>query len=153
VATEQVSATELGQLYLELHHRLHRQVDEAMTAAGLSMSRTKVLMVLDEHGPMHQAALAARLGFAPRSVTDTVDALEREGLARRRADPNDRRAWLVEVSPDGLTALGRALGVKKKAMDQIFGALDAPTRAEFAAVLISMRNRLTSTVGEEAHVQ
>jgi DNA-binding MarR family transcriptional regulator len=39
---------------------------------------------------MNQATLAGVLGFAPGSVTDTVDALERDGLVRRTEDPHDR---------------------------------------------------------------
>ena len=59
VASRDVSALEVGQAYLELHHRLHRLVDQAMTAAGLSLARAKVLMRLSERGPMNQATLAA----------------------------------------------------------------------------------------------
>ena len=144
-----VSPFELGQLYLELHHRFHRVVDEAMTGAGLSMSRAKVLNQLAEHGPMNQAALATRLGFAARSVTDTVDALEREGLAARSLDPHDRRARVVEMTPAGSTALADAMAVKRKTMDEIFGALDAPARAEFAALLTALRRRVTPDSGEQ----
>jgi DNA-binding MarR family transcriptional regulator len=151
--THEVSPTELGQLYLELHHAFHRQLDEAMSAVGVSMARAKVLKQLSERGPMNQAAIAVRLGVAPRSVTDTVDGLEREGLAARRPNPDDRRAWVVEITPAGATVLAQALKVKKQAMNQIFGAFDAPTRAEFAALLTSMRDRLAATTKEEAHVQ
>jgi DNA-binding MarR family transcriptional regulator len=151
--TDDVSPTELGQLYLELHHVFHRQLDEAMSAVGVSMARAKVLNQLSEQGPMNQAAIASRLGIAPRSVTDTVDGLERDGLAARRPNPDDRRAWVVEITPAGATVLAHALKVKKQAMNQIFGALDAPARAEFAALLISMRTRLTAPTKEEAHVQ
>ena len=43
-----VSPLEVGQTYLELHHRLHRIVDQAMSSAGLSLARAKVLMRLSE---------------------------------------------------------------------------------------------------------
>ena len=144
----EVSPADLGQQYLELHHRLHRLVDEAMSSAGLSLSRAKVLMQLRDCGPMNQAALANRLGFAPRSVTDTVDALECEALAVRTTDPNDRRARLVQMTPAGAAALAEAMTVKKLAMNQIFGALDAPARAEFAALLTAIQTRLTTSDGE-----
>jgi DNA-binding MarR family transcriptional regulator len=71
----EVSALEVGHAYLDLHNRMRRMIDDAMTEAGVSLSRTKVLGQLAEHGPVNQSALAGRLGFAPRSVTDTVDAL------------------------------------------------------------------------------
>jgi DNA-binding MarR family transcriptional regulator len=137
-----VTAFELGQLYLGLHHRFHRIVDEAMTEAGLSFSRAKVLTVLAERGAIKQATIAACLGFAPRSVTDTLDALERDGLAARRTDPQDRRAWLVELTPAGSAALEQAMTVKRQAMDTIFGSLDAEDRKNFATLLESISTQL-----------
>lgn len=147
MAQLEVSTLEVGQLYVEVFNRCRRQLDEAMTATGVSMSRTTVLKELSEHGPMNQATLAARLGFAPRSITDTVDALERDGLAARCGDPNDRRARIVEITPTGALAFARALAVKHETMDQIFGALDASDRAQFAALLELIRVRVTSQSG------
>ena len=135
VTTVEVSASEVGHLYLEMHHRLRKAVDEAMCASGLSLARAKVLGQLTEHGPMKQAMLASRLGIAPRSVTDTLDALERDGLAERRADPADRRAWITEITPAGSKALGRAMSAKYQVMEQIFGALEPQARAALAAQL------------------
>ncbi|WP_375504311.1 MarR family winged helix-turn-helix transcriptional regulator [uncultured Jatrophihabitans sp.] len=145
------SCVELGELYLELHHRIHRLVDEAMNDAGLSLSRAKVLRVLAQQGPVNQATVAYALGFAPRSVTDTLDALEREGLATRGPDPRDRRAWLVEITPAGTVALDRAIAVKKALMNTIFDGLSDTEREHFADTLAGLRTRLDSKQ-ETAHV-
>ena len=145
---EDISSVDLGQLYLELHHRFYRLVDEAMVSAGLSLSRAKVLKQLHENGPMKQVALAATLGLAGRSVTDAVDALERQSFAVRKVDPNDRRVWLVDITSAGTTALTNAMAAKTRAMQDIFGALDAPARAELARLLVSLRDRLTHDPGE-----
>ena len=148
--TVDVSPDDLGQLYLEVHRRTHRVIDEAMVAAGLSLSRAKVLKALAECGPLRQATLATQLGLAARSVTELVDALERDAFATRQSDPHDRRAWLVAVTPAGVAALNRATAAKAQAMNEIFGALDAPARAAFAALLTAMRDRLTTDLGETA---
>ena len=143
----EVSAADLGHLYLELHHRFYRHVDEAMLSTGLSMSRAKVLAQLSEHGPIKQAALAAKLGLAGRSVTEAVDALERHSLAVRTVDPNDRRVWLIEITPAGADALSTAMAAKKQVMTQIFEALDGPARTDFARLLDSLRDGLTQNLG------
>jgi DNA-binding MarR family transcriptional regulator len=143
---------QIGQAYFELHHRIHRLVDEVMNAAGLSLSRAKVLGVLATRGPVNQAAVASELGFAPRSVTDTLDALEREGLATRNLDPHDRRARLVEITPAGRDALERAVSVKCTAMDTLFGALTDAERVRFAALLAAIRSQLDSNSKAVAHV-
>jgi DNA-binding MarR family transcriptional regulator len=144
VGTPDVSAVEVGQAYFELHHQLHRTVDQTMSCAGLSLARTKVMWRLSERGPMNQATLAGLLGFAPRSVTDTIDALEREGLVTRSEDPHDRRARIVALTPAGGHALDAAQVVRLKAMDEIFGILSPPERATLVALLTTIRTNLAS---------
>ena len=151
MASPDVSAVEVGQAYLELHHQLHRSVDQAMTTAGLSLARAKVLMQLSDRGPMNQAALAGLLGFAPRSVTDTVDGLERDGLVVRTEDERDRRVRIVALTPAGRDALAAAQIVRLKMMDEIFGSLSAPERDTFAALLNKIRTNLAS--GDSSNVR
>ncbi|WP_375485034.1 MarR family winged helix-turn-helix transcriptional regulator [uncultured Jatrophihabitans sp.] len=145
------SCERIGGLFIELHHRIHRLVDVAMTDAGLSLARAKVLGVLAEHGPVKQASIATILGFAPRSVTDTLDALEREGLATRSSDAHDRRVWLVEITPQGAEALDRALVVKRTTMKTIYGGLDGAEREQLITLLTGIRTHLDSQL-EAAHV-
>jgi DNA-binding MarR family transcriptional regulator len=147
VSTE-VSPADIGQLYLELHHRLHRLVDDAMNANGLSMARAKVLCQLLDNGPMKQADIAAGLRLAARSITDTVDSLERDGLAERRPDPGDRRAWLVAITEPGRKTVRAAMIAKAKAMEQIFGSLTARQRGDFATLLRAIGDSVAPNQGE-----
>jgi DNA-binding MarR family transcriptional regulator len=137
-----VSSVEVGQSYLELHHQLHRIIDQAMSSAGLSLARAKVLMRLDSHGPMNQATLAGLLGFAPRSVTETVDGLERDGLVTRTEDPHDRRARIVALTEAGRDSLQASMTVRSKSMDEIFGVLSPAERAQLVSLLTTIRTHL-----------
>jgi DNA-binding MarR family transcriptional regulator len=140
-----ISTFEVGQVYLELHKRLHRMVDEAMTASGLSLARCKLLQELHDAGPMNQAALASNLGLAPRSVTELVDSLERDKLAERTANPADRRSWLVGITLAGEDALAMAVSTRNTQFDKIFGALNAPNRAKLVALLKTISQSLDSS--------
>ena len=142
--TRDVSALEVGQTYLELHHQLHKLIDQAMSSAGLSLARFKVLTRLADGGTMNQATLAGLLGVAPRSVTDTVDGLERDGFVTRADDAHDRRARIVELTPSGRDALASVQTVRRKAMDDIFGTLSPQQRATLAGLLTTIRVNLPS---------
>lgn len=144
MASQDVSALEVGQAYFELHHQLHRLVGQAMSSAGLSLARAKVLWRIKESGPMNQATLAGLLGFAPRSITETVDALERDGLVVRTEDEKDRRARIVALTPAGEEACAAAQLVRMKAMDEIFGTLSARDRATFVGLLSTINTNLPS---------
>ena len=151
-AEAELSTTALCELYIAQHHRFKRVVDEAMQEAGLSLARAKVLDRLHAHGPVRQQALAESFGFAPRSITDMVDSLERDGLAERLDDPGDRRAKLVRITAAGQSAVAVALVVRNELIKQTFGALPADDRAELARLLFALDDLLASIPDKERHV-
>ncbi|GAA4183250.1 hypothetical protein GCM10022252_10390 [Streptosporangium oxazolinicum] len=126
---------EIGLRYLSLGYRLRRVVDDGMTSAGLSLARTKVLQVLDRHGAMRQSSLARELGHAPRSVTQSVEALEREGLVERAADPTDGRSRLVGLTPEGARALAAGTAAGERVLHEIFGTLERERLADLGELL------------------
>ncbi len=67
-----------------------------------SLSQGAVLGRLDREGTRSIGDLALAERVRPQSMTQTVGDLEADGLIARRADPDDRRRILVE-----LTELGR----------------------------------------------
>jgi DNA-binding MarR family transcriptional regulator len=130
-----ITPEQAGERYLAVHHRMFRAVNDAMSECGLSLARTKVLTRLREQGPTRQSTLAADFGLAPHSITDIVDALERQGLAERRPDPTDRRAKLVAITDAGEACLGVAYATRERLLKQIFGALSQEDRATLLRLL------------------
>jgi DNA-binding MarR family transcriptional regulator len=139
-----LSTMALSDLYVAHHHRLKRIVDEAMQGAGLSMARAKLLDRLIAQGPTRQQALAECFGFAPRSITDMVDGLERDGLAERLDDPGDRRAKLVRITAAGELAVNAALRVRDELIQHIFGVLSPADRVELARLLTVLDESLAT---------
>jgi DNA-binding MarR family transcriptional regulator len=76
-------------------------------ALGLSFARVRALRRL-AGGPLTLRALAAKLLADPPYVTLIVDDLEQRGLVRREPHPEDRRAKLVRLTPEGEAAAARA---------------------------------------------
>jgi DNA-binding MarR family transcriptional regulator len=130
-----ISAEQLGERYLQTHHRLRRTVDGGMSECGLTLAGTWVLAQLQLSGPVRPGALADEFGVAPRTITDVVDTLERDGLAARRPDPTDRRALLVALTSEGETAVAVAGATTARLLRQVFGALDAADRQTMARLL------------------
>ncbi|HUZ24216.1 MAG TPA: MarR family transcriptional regulator [Streptosporangiaceae bacterium] len=134
-----ITAEQVGERYLTVHHRMRRAVDDGMTDCGLSLARTKVLGHL-RRGPTRQSVLAAALGLSPHSITDIVDALERDRLVARQPDPTDRRAKLVALTSAGEAALTVASGTRERLLGHVFGALDAADRATMMRLLDVLDN-------------
>jgi len=133
-----ITAEQVGERYLAVHHRMFRAVSDEMSGCGLSMARTKVLRRLREQGPVRQNALAADFGLSPHSITDIVDGLERLGLAERRPDATDRRAKLVAITEAGEACLDVANATRERLLTQIFGALSEEDRATLLRLLDSL---------------
>ena len=113
-------AGEVGLHYLTTSARLRRLVDEHMARNGVSLARTKILQVLAGSGPIKQARLAAELGLAARSITQAVEAMERDGLVRRESDDTDRRAKVVTVTEAGARALAAGEAAGDEILRRIF---------------------------------
>lgn len=136
------SSMEIADALLTVIRLMRREIDIAMSTQGLSLARGKLLFTIEREGPTRPSTLANLLDQAPRSITDAIDALERDGLVERRQDTTDRRAQLIALSPAGVKALRAAEKPKQKALEKFFAALDEPQKKNLLSAL--------RTVGRDA---
>lgn len=76
--------------------------DSIAQRLGLHGTDGKTMSLLDREGPMSASEIARRTGLAAASVTNLIDRLEQKGFVRRTRDPKDRRAVVVEPTPEGV---------------------------------------------------
>jgi DNA-binding MarR family transcriptional regulator len=84
--------------------RIHDAMERFAEGYGLSESRLRVLTRLC-HRPSRQlplGALAEGMDVTPRTMTDIIDVLERDGLVKRVPDPADRRSVQAVITEAGL---------------------------------------------------
>jgi DNA-binding MarR family transcriptional regulator len=107
--------------------QIHDHMERFAESHGLSDSRLRVLTRL-YHSPSRRlplGVLAEGLNVTPRTMTDIVDVLERDGLVRRVPDPADRRSVLALISDAGLeriNAMSRDALAKQAAVAKGFTA-------------------------------
>jgi DNA-binding MarR family transcriptional regulator len=82
-------------------------------------------MHLWDSGPQRQADLAAEFDTDSASMTRTVQRLERAGFVRRRPDPADGRANLVDSTPAGMALRDR--------IERLWTELEADTVGDMTA--------------------
>ena len=108
---------------------------EGRACDGLNYARLRLLQALHCGGPAIMRDLGTQLGATPRNMTAIVDAMEEAGLVVRRPHPTDRRATLIELSPDGARAATQAIGPQLDAISEIFAGLTPIEREQFSAVM------------------
>ncbi len=81
--------------------RLHRMAaGKLLKGAGLYPGQEFVMMHLWDAGPVRQSELIKAVDLDPSTVTKMLQRLEQAGHVRRRPDPADGRAVLVEATED-----------------------------------------------------
>jgi len=99
-----------GFLVAKAHQRLFTSFSDECRKHGVEVPHAGILHLLQDFGPMSQQQLGRKLRIDRTTMVKLVDALERGHLARRRNHPQDRRAYLVEITPAGgrvLAAVGK----------------------------------------------
>jgi DNA-binding MarR family transcriptional regulator len=72
---------------------------------ALERSAYGIMCKLADEGPQRLGALATAFGLDPSTITRQVQALEEIGLASRETDPADRRASILDLTPNGRDVL------------------------------------------------
>jgi MarR family transcriptional regulator, organic hydroperoxide resistance regulator len=101
------------------------RIRQLLQGLGLHPGHELLLMHLWDTGPQRQTDLAAEFDTDSASMTRTVQRLERAGFVRRRPDPVDGRATLVESTPAGMALRGR--------VEQLWARLEADTVGDMPA--------------------
>lgn len=131
----------------DFYHRAHRLTDRMMTARGASYARLRMLMQISRAATLRSTDLAASLGYAPRTVTEAIDGLERDGLVRRVADPEDRRAKRISLTPAGEDAARNSEASRQQFLQEVFGALDVDERSDVIRLVGKLNQRLADLGG------
>jgi DNA-binding MarR family transcriptional regulator len=100
---------------------------------GLTSGRFHLLMILkgEESRSLSPSELAKRTNVTRATMTQFVDALEREEFVKRVDDPKDRRGMLVELTQRGLDKLKEILPHYFEKLTKFTRALSKEERETF----------------------
>src|SRR3546814_16320676 len=87
--------------------RLFRRAFNARTRdSGITALQWRLITYLKRHEGIRQGPLAELIEVEPITLSRMVDRLVEAGLVERRADPADRRAWQLYLTPRADDLLG-----------------------------------------------
>lgn len=109
---------------------------------GMTYARVRLLGALHCGGPQIMTSISDELGVTRRNVTALVDALEEEGLVRRKPHPTDRRATVIEMTVRGERTMDRIYDEHRAAVAELFAGLSEEDRRGLIRVLGALRETL-----------
>ncbi len=95
---------------------------------GLSPRAWGVLSTLVESGPLTQIELATATATDRTAMTYLLDELERDALLERVRNPDDRRSYLIHLTPQGKQTQAKAAADLAKQADTLLKPLTAAGR-------------------------
>jgi DNA-binding MarR family transcriptional regulator len=102
---------------------LARRFDEALRPFELTNGQFSLMMSLNRPQPAPMAAVASLLAMDRTTLTAALKPLERRGLVKVTADPDDRRSRLITLTAQGMTLLARAVPVWERTHDEVEAVL------------------------------
>jgi len=117
-------------------------VRSRLQAGGMTYARMRLLGALHCNGSQIMSSISDELGVTRRNVTALVDALEEEGLVRRKPHPTDRRATVIEMTGRGEQTMDSIYDEHRAAVAELFERLGGEDQRELTRMLGDLREAL-----------
>lgn len=135
-----------------------RQIYQTLAGFELTESQVNLLAALYRSGVPHRLSpteLSTSMLLTPGAITHVIDQMEAAGNVIRRADPNDRRKVIIELTPGGSERVQAAMRAHLTTSLLLLDALSNKQRAAFIGSLRLLLLSIDETVppvtpGEEA---
>jgi DNA-binding MarR family transcriptional regulator len=120
---------------------LRSRMSQELGRFDLTVSEA-VMLELCGRGPARASDVARALGLTAAGATDALDRFEARGYVRRRADPDDRRAVQIVLTPAGRRILKQARSAKVATIRYVDAAMSDKERAALAEGLQALTRAL-----------
>jgi DNA-binding MarR family transcriptional regulator len=88
--------------------RLQRWVAARTEKSGVTATQSGLLFILGQRDGVLMGEAGTALDLGPPGISGLVDRMTALGLIKRRADPEDGRAWRLWLTPPGRAALAQS---------------------------------------------
>jgi MarR family transcriptional regulator for hemolysin len=138
---------EIAFVIKDVARMLGTYADQRARQFGISRAQWAVLVRLDRSEGLKQSELAEILDLQPITLTRLLDRLAGNGLIERRADPNDRRANRLYLTPAARPLLDRLADLGTDMMETILEGLDRKTVERMLHDLEAVKTNLRAAIG------
>lgn len=123
---------------MRLSAHLLRQTENWLGPLGLSWEAFSLIVTLRRSGKPYELRptdLLRESLLTSGAITNRIDRVERMGLVERRPDVDDRRSFIIRLTPAGKRLADRAIASHFAAVDDLLDVLALPEREQLARLL------------------
>jgi MarR family 2-MHQ and catechol resistance regulon transcriptional repressor len=125
-----ITAPRLWLVLMRSHRALSLLAAASIAKAGLCLTDFAALEALLHKGPLTISEIQDKVLLASGSMTAAVDRLEKLGLVVRKASPSDRRARVVELTPQGKRLAASCFEKHAKDLEALMSVLSEKEREQ-----------------------
>jgi DNA-binding MarR family transcriptional regulator len=137
----------LGFLLADVSRLMRRAFQQRLEGSSLTLAQARALVYVGRHEDVRQVDLADMLEVQPITLARLIDQLANAGLVERRADPADRRAYRIFLTPAAASHLAAIREVAAAIQADVLRDLDEQQAATIFFALHQMRDNLGSRQG------
>jgi MarR family transcriptional regulator, organic hydroperoxide resistance regulator len=128
---------------------MQRSIAELLAEEGLTQPQFVAMRVVAKSGaaPMRKIS-DEMLVTTPANLTGIIDRLESKGLIKRMARRGDRRATIIELTPEGRAAQERVASRYSRFMQNALQAFTKDERKTLRYLLEKLRREMSVSRGE-----
>src|ERR1700720_2076676 len=130
-----ITASQLWLVMTRSHHALRLLAEQSLTNAGLCLTDFAALEALLHKGPLTISAIQEKVLLASGSMTAAIDRLEKRGLVVRKSTSSDRRARIVELTPQGKRVAVEYFEKHARDLEDLLSVLSAREKQQIYASL------------------
>ncbi|MBF9034422.1 MarR family transcriptional regulator [Rhodobacterales bacterium HKCCE2091] len=125
-----------GHLIRRLHQRSAQVFQRHARAAGVDLTPVQfaAMQAICARPGIDQAGVAELIAYDRATIGGVIERLLQKGLVARRVKPEDRRARVLDLTPEGEALHRQFLPVVAAFQDEILDGLDEDDRAAFNAL-------------------
>ena len=128
---------------------LRTYADQKARLHGMTRAQWAVLLRLERREGLKQSDLAEDIDIQPITLTRLVDRLCDNGLIERRADPNDRRAKRLYLTPAARPLLDRISAQVEELAETVLAGVDADAMTKLMTQLGLARENLRRAIADK----
>jgi MarR family 2-MHQ and catechol resistance regulon transcriptional repressor len=117
------------------HRALSQIAERSIQDAGLGLTDFAALEALLHKGPLTITAIQGKVLLASGSMTAAVDRLEKKGLIKRGPAASDRRAKVLDLTPEGRRVVETAFRRHTAELESAMAVLNVNEKRQLYALL------------------
>lgn len=139
------SDTSIAFLIAKTRNILKNELEKELKPHGLTYAQRVILIRLCEKDGLTQKELAQDTYFEQSNMTLMLDKLELKGLIKRIPKENDRRAYLVKITPKGKELRSLLVEMGDYVIERAFKGVSEQQKEELAHLLKTLYENLQNS--------